>query len=762
MKTQRTHEANRGRVALALALGLLCLAASARAQINSTNGDIYPVTRGDVIAVGSLVEGAYTSDDTIRVFLEKEDYSLTIDMDVDVTADGKYNYPLTPGTVTAGEWVSVVMIHANRASAGGPSHLIGTIEFSSDILGIVLESTTLDEWDDEVALGSVEYPVGEARRGLEVEDGAWTYPDEIHPYGNILELDLYLSGHSDQMRVILAGNAPGVTFSIDYQGDSRGLPATWGPGDIDEGDILTVAVPGSPGPNGPVVGLTYAPGVMLEPEDLGIDVVGMMGIREVDALSFGNDRGSRLRFSVDEFAVGLPVGPAISVCSEGALGNQEAAADVFAYLGPVTRTGLWFRPGNQPAIDGDGAVPTGHPGLGLREPSSPTFQDPDDDGDNLDALDLNTHVSDLQGCVYFSLDADFADWAETSSAPPNAGTAVVNDVSAADILVIDLSSGVDTFRVYVSAADLGLSSGPEGEDDIDALAIWDDGDGVYDQATDKILFSLRRGSHSLGTPCRISGLPITEADVLEPGPCILIPGESLGLDTARGGTRSPYGVPDDLDALDRVFASAAPVGNDDRVEVEAGGFVEIDVLANDFPLDGHLVPGSLEIVQGPAHGAIEHIDPQTGAVTYRHDGSNFTEDFFSYIVFDDRGEIVFDDKGEFTEVTRVYICMRDAAVAEERVTKSGPVLMFTSPNLFQSQVTFRLQPVRTGYARVAVFDATGRQVRLLLDEAVEAGATRELAWDGHGRSGRPLAAGLYIIQAQTPAGKEQVRVVKMK
>ncbi len=68
-------------------------------------------------------------------------------------------------------------------------------------------------------------------------------------------------------------------------------------------------------------------------------------------------------------------------------------------------------------------------------------------------------------------------------------------------------SGADVFRdanpewpgteeLFASAIDLGLMSTPSG-DDIDALVVFDDGDGVFDPGIDAILFSLTRGSPSL-------------------------------------------------------------------------------------------------------------------------------------------------------------------------------------------------------------------------------------------------------------------------
>lgn len=53
-----------------------------------------------------------------------------------------------------------------------------------------------------------------------------------------------------------------------------------------------------------------------------------------------------------------------------------------------------------------------------------------------------------------------------------------------------------TEQLYAPAAALGLQSGAAG-DDIDALVVFDNGDGVYQPALDQIMYSLTRGSPSL-------------------------------------------------------------------------------------------------------------------------------------------------------------------------------------------------------------------------------------------------------------------------
>lgn len=121
-------------------------------------------------------------------------------------------------------------------------------------------------------------------------------------------------------------------------------------------------------------------------------------------------------------------------------------------------------------------------------------------------------------------------------------------------------SGADILlggMVYASALSLGLSV----LDDIDALVVFDDGDGIFLPGTDIVLFSLAPGSMSLGSIDPVSGLAINEGDILidDASAVVLLgssgglaaslhPAESLGLFTIRGGDLSNG----NLNALDVV------------------------------------------------------------------------------------------------------------------------------------------------------------------------------------------------------------------
>ena len=373
------------------------------------------------------------------------------------------------------------------------------------------------------------------------------------------------------------------TFSIDFQSPTAGgTPgAATGFGDaffgtpIDEGQILTQGVPGPPGPNPPLPGPLSVPGVMVDstpgsavgtaPGGLGV-LPGLYKGVEVDALSYGRDRGENLVFSVDEFALGIQTSNQNhpNVFSEGRGGALEASADVFAYLGPAVPTPLTAVPGagNKAIIDGNGVAPFGGPGLGLIEPHPPTIASISDRGDNLDALDINTSKENVFKPIFFSMDSRFRDPLEAApgTVVPNTGTAAGNGFSGGDV-VVTLAGALPV--LYAPAAALGLDIEGIDTDDLDALALWDDG--VVSPATgmpifspdrDKILFSVRRGSEVVGMLDSLLGLPIEEGDILAPPvaggatPSIFIPAEEMGLATIRSALVSTTEFSDDLDAMD--------------------------------------------------------------------------------------------------------------------------------------------------------------------------------------------------------------------
>ena len=312
--------------------------------------------------------------------------------------------------------------------------------------------------------------------------------------------------------LLLVASGPaqiGPTFSVDWQGPTSlntpgpmaGMPDGFFGIPIDEGSILTTAIPGPLGPNAPLPGPLPPPGLMVGsvagapgsfPGGLGILPSLLNGAVELDALSYGRDivrpTGgdpvaplNRVFFSVDEFAKGLvPAFPPFppDVASEGSAGALEASADIFRYLGSYGPAPFAIPPGpwNVDVIDGNGLPPFGPPvvGTGLIEPNPPTLFDfgMTDPGDNLDAVDVDTRVTDFPGPIYFSLDSEFPDLLEVipgGPPGPNNATAISNGFAGGDVLV---SGAGGLPGIFIPAVTLGLDLFGTDTDDLDALARW--------------------------------------------------------------------------------------------------------------------------------------------------------------------------------------------------------------------------------------------------------------------------------------------------
>jgi hypothetical protein len=216
-----------------------------------------------------------------------------------------------------------------------------------------------------------------------------------------------------------------------------------------------------------------------------------------------------------------------------------------------------FVGGNSGWQDGNGLASCNgsvYPGNGLVENPPGTVP-----GDNLDALDGD--VPDRwfasTSTTYISLDASFIN---PITGVPHSGSAQLAGFVGGDVLRV---SPTGATGLYASANTLGLDMFGPDTDDLDALAIAENGIAGYQPSTqpfnwmsgqtDMLLFSVRRGSAVVGMPDSIFGMPIEPGDILVPPtvagglPGILVPAEALGLMTNRMFPTVPG---DDLDALD--------------------------------------------------------------------------------------------------------------------------------------------------------------------------------------------------------------------
>ncbi|HUR29143.1 MAG TPA: hypothetical protein VM509_13220 [Planctomycetota bacterium] len=409
--------------------------------------------------------------------------------------------------------------------------------------------------------------------------------------------------------VARAQTPPQIKFSVDWKAPTVGQVSTGSLVRITEGDVLT------PGSGAPQIGAQPPPVISLSGQQLGLSQYGACvghpggtpcGI-EVDALSEGTDEKfrpspsapGRLWFSVDEFAVGAGGStPFPSVRTEALLG--EACADLFTDAGlPPGPLDIPPAPrANVGAIDGNGlpsATGSLYPGVGLTEPTPPG-PGPVNAGDDIDALDIDGSPGFPAGGMYFSLDAGFFD---AKSGVPNSNSAAINGALFRGGDVLRTAAPGATPTRYATATQLGLDFFGPGTDDLDALILVENGDGVFNPSTadydwlpagtnkDMLMFSVRRGSSVIGKPDSIFGRPICPGDILVPPragsqfPGIWIAAENLGLQTLR---QSAPEDGDDLDALDltkRPISDCNHNGIEDSVDIAVGS--SMDANNNGIP-----------------------------------------------------------------------------------------------------------------------------------------------------------------------------------
>ncbi len=77
-----------------------------------------------------------------------------------------------------------------------------------------------------------------------------------------------------------------------------------------------------------------------------------------------------------------------------------------------------------------------------------------------------------------------------------------------------------------------------------------------------------------------------------------------------------------------------------------------------------------------------------------------------------------------------------------------------TPNPFNPTTRIRFELLAQERARLAVLDARGRLVRVLLDRTLPAAPDHTVEWDGTDRFGAPAGAGIYFYRLQTPSFSE--------
>ncbi len=96
-----------------------------------------------------------------------------------------------------------------------------------------------------------------------------------------------------------------------------------------------------------------------------------------------------------------------------------------------------------------------------------------------------------------------------------------------------------------------------------------------------------------------------------------------------------------------------------------------------------------------------------------------------------------------------------------RPTPSAGYLAQAYPNPAKGEVTFRFRTARPGEVTLRVFDASGRVVRTLVDDYMNAGEYN-VTWDRKSEAGKPVGSGVFFYQVKAPGlkGVKKVLVVE--
>ncbi len=94
-------------------------------------------------------------------------------------------------------------------------------------------------------------------------------------------------------------------------------------------------------------------------------------------------------------------------------------------------------------------------------------------------------------------------------------------------------------------------------------------------------------------------------------------------------------------------------------------------------------------------------------------------------------------------------------------TPAPSQLLGNYPNPFNPSTTIVFELARAGRATLAIFDVSGRRLRVLLDGRQEAGR-REVFWDGRNDGGRAMASGVYFARLGTEHGDQARRLMLLK
>ncbi|MFB3909010.1 MAG: matrixin family metalloprotease [Candidatus Eisenbacteria bacterium] len=103
----------------------------------------------------------------------------------------------------------------------------------------------------------------------------------------------------------------------------------------------------------------------------------------------------------------------------------------------------------------------------------------------------------------------------------------------------------------------------------------------------------------------------------------------------------------------------------------------------------------------------------------------------------------------------------DPSTAQDAGISPRLLLGQNRPNPFRGETRIGFSMLRPGPARLEVYDASGRLVRLLVDRELTK-ESYEVAWDGRNDLGRRVAPGVYFYRLQTKEGQQERKLLVLE
>ena len=83
------------------------------------------------------------------------------------------------------------------------------------------------------------------------------------------------------------------------------------------------------------------------------------------------------------------------------------------------------------------------------------------------------------------------------------------------------------------------------------------------------------------------------------------------------------------------------------------------------------------------------------------------------------------------------------------------------PNPFNPSTEIQFQLAQSGAVKLVVYNVAGQQVKVLIDQEMDAGAFR-VAWSGRNDYGEPVASGVYLYRLEAPTFQTTKKMVLMR